>query len=95
MSPESPAVLDAGTWVPRGLVRIWRPTPAFDPRVRNLIACPVCLALLSEPCPHDERLIGRRCPCGELPDGWHTYCSTECEIAVEHEAALSRQKEAA
>lgn len=87
---ESPPDLLYGRWTTGGLVRTWQPEPAFDPRISSLIACR-CGALLSEWCGHDERLVSRRCPCGEMPDGVRTYCSTDCSDRAGVEIALRRK----
>lgn len=87
---DSPDELLDGRWTTGGLVRTWEPEPAFDPRIRALIACH-CGARLSEACGHAERLISRRCPCGELPNGAQTYCSTDCRDRAATEIALHRR----
>lgn len=76
---ESPAVLEGGSWVQRGMIRIWEPappapavlrTPSYAPH--DLIACPTCHARMDEFCTrpgskrhsHDARLVKRVCSCG-------------------------------
>lgn len=85
---ESPDVLYRGQWVRSGLVWSWvadvepetQPEPELAPsnvrtlRAVDLIACPLCKALLPECCrsrsgaraasPHRQRLVARTCACG-------------------------------
>lgn len=91
--PESPMTLTDGAWVLRGVTKVWRQNPAFDEWVRSLLACP-CGATIAEPCDHPERLVSRRCPCGELPTGADGYCSFTCRDRAAQERVL-RAREAA
>jgi hypothetical protein len=65
-------------------LRIWVPDPEVVASVPEVVACPTCLALVTEPCrtttgrqrkDHDTRLVPRRCKCGgELPPR-RRYCA--------------------
>ena len=69
---ESPDVLTVGHWEnTRGGVWRWVPDA---PELHDLIACPRCLAKMTEPCrlpsggpcvPHRSRLVGAVCQCGQ------------------------------
>ena len=71
MKAESPSVLSDsdGEWARTGLLWHWKPAR----KIADLIACPVCLAKITELCKtpngwaaaeHEERLVSVRCSCG-------------------------------
>ena len=94
-SGNDEAELTGGRWVRVGLVERWQPGLAV---VAEPIVCP-CGARLSDPCRtvsgnptrHADRIIDRRCPCGNvLPAGYH-YCTNECRRLAR--AATYRRRE--
>ena len=58
-----------------------RPAP-MPTEITQLVACPRCRATLAQPCKtesgnsttHTERIVPRRCPCGQPVEPRKTYC---------------------
>lgn len=86
--PESPDVLMHGSWQSDNGVLRWVPAEYAPPIRRKvdvslLIACPVCQARVGNACktpcgtstnPHEQRLVARRCQCGERLGPRQRYC---------------------
>lgn len=93
-----------GNHRPHGPIRSLIETP----QPRDLIACPTCLALIHEPCrtrtghhrfDHAERLVPRRCPCGEpIPkvngQKWCPACRVEVDRARKQRYDMRRKRKA-
>lgn len=95
LAVENEVELTGGRWVRDGLIERWQPGLAA---VAEPIVCP-CGARMSQPCRtqggnqtrHADRVIDRRCPCGNtLPAGYH-YCTNECRRLAR--AATYRRRE--
>lgn len=102
-TPESPVELTEGAWATRRLVRVWQPgsaplpPPVFDPR--DLIVC-TCGATLTEPCRttsgnytvHRDRVIPRRCRCGDLLPAGQRFCGDQCRADARADTYRRREQ---
>jgi len=82
---EAEVALTGGRWVNVRGVQRWVPDPPPRP-VATLLACS-CGATLADPCDHQNRVVSRRCPCGNRPREGEDYCTTECRDEAEGAAA--------
>ncbi|KAB2808339.1 hypothetical protein F9L07_22755 [Pimelobacter simplex] len=97
---------DLIAWERRGMILVapgtstTPPTPTYD--VSELIACPTCHARVVERCksatgtprsPHVNRLVPRRCPCGESLDDRKQFCEW-CRREARQETYARRERRA-
>lgn len=98
---DEEVALTGGRWVNvRGVMRWEQNEAAKVETVADLVACPTCGAKLSEPCRtgsgnatrHVDRVLPRRCPCGNPMQPGSFFCTSECRSQARAATYERREK---